>query len=71
DDEIGFALAERLTELMRDCGMPAGLAALGYDAGDVTRLVAGTVPQVRLLSNAPIPVDAAVLTRLFSAALAA
>lgn len=71
DDEIGFALAERLTELMRDCGMPAGLAALGYDAGNVTRLVAGTVPQVRLLWNAPIPVDAAVLTRLFSAALAA
>jgi alcohol dehydrogenase class IV len=56
---------------MRACGMPPDLRALGYEPADVPALVAGTLPQQRLLANAPIPIDGAVLTRLFAGALAA
>lgn len=47
------ALAGVLSDLMRDIGIPAGLAAVGYDDGDVDRLVAGTMVQQRLLATAP------------------
>lgn len=42
-----------LTELMRDIGMPSGLAAVGYGDADVPDLVAGALQQQRLLSIAP------------------
>jgi len=71
DDEIGPALAERIRGLMAACGMPPSLAALGYGAADVPALIAGTLPQQRLLANAPIATDETVLGRLFTAALAA
>ncbi|GAC1413687.1 MAG: hydroxyacid-oxoacid transhydrogenase [Candidatus Velthaea sp.] len=69
DDEAGEVLAEQIQALMRATGMPADLRAVGYDATSVDALVAGTVAQTRLLKNAPRPVDAAVLHRLFTAAL--
>jgi len=71
DDDIGAALAGRIAELMAACAMPPNLAALGYGVADVPDLVAGTLPQQRLLMNAPIATDEAVLGRLFTAALAA
>jgi alcohol dehydrogenase class IV len=42
-----------LTDLMRDIGIPNGIAAVGYDAGDVPDLVPGTMKQQRLLATAP------------------
>jgi alcohol dehydrogenase class IV len=42
-----------LTELMRDIGIPAGIGAVGYDAGDIPDLVDGTMKQQRLLATAP------------------
>ncbi len=39
--------------LMRDVGMPSGLAEVGYDQSDVPDLVAGTMQQQRLLSISP------------------
>jgi hydroxyacid-oxoacid transhydrogenase len=42
-----------LTELMRDIGIPNGLAAVGYGEHDVAGLVAGTMKQQRLLATAP------------------
>jgi hydroxyacid-oxoacid transhydrogenase len=45
-----------LTELMRDIGIPNGLAAVGYGEHDVEELVAGTMKQQRLLATAPRPV---------------
>jgi hydroxyacid-oxoacid transhydrogenase len=42
-----------LTALMRDIGIPNGLAAVGYGAGDVDDLVAGSLQQQRLLATAP------------------
>ena len=42
-----------LSELMRDISIPNGIAAVGYDAGDVDGLVEGTLKQQRLLATAP------------------
>jgi alcohol dehydrogenase class IV len=42
-----------LTALMRDIGIPNGLAAVGYGSGDVADLVDGAVKQQRLLATSP------------------
>lgn len=47
------ALPTVLTALMRDIGLPNGLAEVGYGEGDVDALVAGAVQQQRLLATAP------------------
>jgi hydroxyacid-oxoacid transhydrogenase len=46
-------LAGVVTALMRDIGLPNGLAEVGYGAGDVDDLVAGATQQQRLLATAP------------------
>ncbi|WP_019806983.1 hydroxyacid-oxoacid transhydrogenase [Saccharomonospora halophila] len=59
-------LPAALTALMRDIGIPNGLAAVGFGEADVPSLVDGTMRQQRLLSVAPrdVPDDriAAILT---------
>jgi alcohol dehydrogenase class IV len=52
------ALPRALTGLMRDVGIPSGLAAIGYGERDVAPLVEGTLRQPRLLAGAPRPVGA-------------
>src|SRR5262249_44460730 len=52
------ALPQALIGLMRDVGMPSGLAAIGYSDGDIRTLVEGTLRQPRLLAGAPRPVGA-------------
>jgi hydroxyacid-oxoacid transhydrogenase len=47
------ALPTALTGLMRDIGLPSGLAEVGYGEADVDDLVAGAVQQQRLLATAP------------------
>jgi alcohol dehydrogenase class IV len=47
-----------LADLMRDIAIPNGIAAVGYDAGDVDVLVEGTLKQQRLLATAPREADA-------------
>jgi hydroxyacid-oxoacid transhydrogenase len=42
--------------LMRDIGIPNGIAAVGYDESDVPDLVPGTMKQQRLLATCPRPV---------------
>jgi alcohol dehydrogenase class IV len=69
-EDGGALLATTLDRLLIDTGMPRGLSSLGYAASDVGDLVAGTLPQRRLLSNAPLEVGAAELGRLFEDALA-
>jgi alcohol dehydrogenase class IV len=46
-------LAETLTTLMRDVGLPNGIGAVGYAEPDVADLVEGAVKQQRLLATAP------------------
>jgi alcohol dehydrogenase class IV len=47
-----------LVDLMRDIGLPNGLAAVGYDEHDVADLVDGSLKQQRLLATSPRPVGA-------------
>jgi alcohol dehydrogenase class IV len=56
-DDSDF-LPKVLTDLMRDIEIPNGIAAVGYDAGDVDGLVEGTLKQQRLLATAPREADA-------------
>ena len=54
-----------LADLMRDIGLPPGLAAVGYRASDVDDLVAGAMKQQRLLATAPRAVTADDLAAIF------
>ena len=47
------ALPAVLVDLMRDIGIPNGLAAVGYGKDDVPDLVEGAMKQQRLLATAP------------------
>jgi hydroxyacid-oxoacid transhydrogenase len=58
-----------LTTLMRDIGIPNGLAVVGYGAGDVDDLVAGAVQQQRLLATAPKPPTEQDLALVFQASM--
>ena len=42
-----------LADLMRDIDIPNGIAAVGFDEGDIPGLVEGTMKQQRLLATAP------------------
>jgi alcohol dehydrogenase class IV len=61
ESERREALPQALMALMRDVGVPNGLAALGYGERDVPALIEGTLKQPRLLAGAPRPVGAAEL----------
>jgi alcohol dehydrogenase class IV len=67
--EAGDVLGERLETLMRATRMPNGLGGVGFGAADVPALRDVTLPQQRLLANAPRPTDGAALEALFSGAL--
>jgi alcohol dehydrogenase class IV len=63
------ALPAVLVALMRDIGLPSGLAEVGYGEGDVDDLVAGSLQQQRLLATAPCEVTAEDLAGVFRASL--
>jgi alcohol dehydrogenase class IV len=52
-DEPGDRLPAALTALMRDVGLPNGLAEVGYTTADTGDLVAGAMKQQRLLAVSP------------------
>jgi alcohol dehydrogenase class IV len=52
-DEPGDRLPRALTALMRDVGLPNGLAEVGYTSADTGDLVAGAMKQQRLLAVSP------------------
>jgi alcohol dehydrogenase class IV len=52
-DDPADHLPRVITGIMREVGIPSGLAAVGYDAADVDALVEGTMKQQRLLATAP------------------
>ncbi|MGY9073667.1 MAG: hydroxyacid-oxoacid transhydrogenase [Acidimicrobiales bacterium] len=68
-NEAGPVLAERVIELMQATDMPNGLSGVGYSLADVDDLVEGSLPQRRLLDNAPIDIDREMLTTLYEGAL--
>jgi hydroxyacid-oxoacid transhydrogenase len=54
-----------LTGLMRDIGIPDGVAAVGFGDADVPELVTGAIKQQRLLATAPKPVTEDDLAGIF------
>lgn len=52
-DEPAELLPTVLRSIMRDVGIPNGLAEIGFGADDVPALVEGTLKQQRLLATAP------------------
>lgn len=54
-----------LARLMRDIGIPNGLAEVGYGEADVDDLVEGALKQQRLLATAPKPVTGEDLAAVF------
>ena len=64
-ESAGELLAGAIVKLMRQAGMPNGLAAVGYGPADVAQLVAGTLPQHRVTKLSPRPFTAEELRQLF------
>ncbi|MCP4008590.1 MAG: iron-containing alcohol dehydrogenase [Proteobacteria bacterium] len=68
-DRGGDAVAQRLVDLMRACGIPNGLSALNYTEADIPGLVDGAYKQQRLLVNSPREVTKADLADLYRDAM--
>lgn len=69
DDDAGGILGTRIVELMKASGIPNGVGGVGYGAGDIGALIDGTLPQQRLLKNAPMEIGAEQLHAMFEGAL--
>jgi len=52
-EDAGNILASTIISLMKETGMPNGLAAVGFTAADVDKLVEGTLPQQRVTRLSP------------------
>jgi hydroxyacid-oxoacid transhydrogenase len=68
-DDAGEVLAQAVIALMKQTGMPNGLAAVGYTEADIPALVEGTLPQHRVTKLSPRPADRDALTALFKDAM--
>ena len=64
-EDAGDILADAVISLMKKAGMPNGLAAVGYTAEDVDKLVEGTLPQHRVTKLSPRPFTPEELKKLF------
>ena len=69
NDDAGELLGTRIVELMKASGIPNGVGGVGYGAGDIGALIEGTLPQQRLLKNAPMEIGAEQLHAMFEGAL--
>jgi alcohol dehydrogenase class IV len=69
DRQPGELLSAAMIDLMRAIGIPNGITGVGYTAADISNLVDGTLPQQRLLGNAPVELPRPTLTALFEGAL--
>lgn len=68
-DEAGEILAQAFIRLMRDTGLPSGIAELGYKESDVPALAEGAYAQQRPLIMAPRPVSPQDLEGIYRAAM--
>jgi alcohol dehydrogenase class IV len=68
-DDLADFLPQVLATLMRDIGLPNGIAGVGYHEDDVDDLVAGAMQQQRLLATCPRPVGAEDLAGIFRRSL--
>ncbi len=64
-EDAGDILADKIVSLMKETGMPNGLAAVGFTAEDVDKLVDGTLPQQRITRLSPRPFTPDDLKQMF------
>lgn len=69
--DAGRILSAEVTRLMELVRVPNGLRAIGYDSGNIPALVAGTLPQERIVKICPRPVAPDDLAQLFDESLVA
>ena len=69
DADAGEVVGARIVELMKPTGIPNGIAGVGYGEADIEALIQGTLPQQRLLKNAPMEIGAKHLHTMFEGAL--
>lgn len=69
-EDAGEVLAGTLIKFMQAARFPSGLGEVGFSAADVAALVEGTLPQQRVIGNAPRQASREDLQRLFSGAMA-
>jgi alcohol dehydrogenase class IV len=69
DAQARDALPNTLLSLMRDTGIPNGLAAMGYEDADLPAIVEGALKQQRLLVSSPRPVTADDLSAIVRASM--
>jgi alcohol dehydrogenase class IV len=67
--DAGEVLAGEVIRLMQAIAMPNGAGGVGLAAADIGALVEGTLPQQRLLGNAPCELPRETLAALFARAL--
>jgi alcohol dehydrogenase class IV len=67
--DAGELLAREVIRLMQAIAIPNGIVGVGYGRADVVDLVEGTLPQQRLLANAPCELGREAIGRLFEGAL--
>ncbi|UCC54153.1 MAG: iron-containing alcohol dehydrogenase [Anaerolineaceae bacterium] len=65
DEEAGEVLAQATIDIMKQTGMPNGLAAVGFSVDDVDALAEGTLPQHRVTKLSPRPANKEDLKQLF------
>lgn len=69
--DAGKILADRIAAIMQELEIPDGLRAVGYERGDIPKLVEGTLPQHRVTKLSPRPAAADDLAGIFEDALTA
>ncbi|MCW5700645.1 MAG: alcohol dehydrogenase, partial [Rhodospirillales bacterium] len=62
-------IGECLTGMMRDTGLPNGLAGIGYTDADIPALIKGVMAQQRLLVMAPRDVGESDVADMLRAAM--
>lgn len=65
NEDAGDIIADKIVTLMKETGIPNGLAAVGFTAADVDKLVEGTLPQQRVTRLSPRPFTPEDLRQLF------
>ena len=68
-EDAGDVLADAVIAIMKQIGMPNGLAAVGYGPDDLDAFVEGTLPQHRVTKLSPRPATATDLRQMFSQSL--
>ncbi len=68
-DDAGEIVSGRIIELMKNTGMPNGLADLGFSAEDVKPLAASSIRQGRAIANAPRETNLQDIENIYASAL--